>query len=220
MISSKAKPQEIIFIDVETAPKYPSAESFEKAEPKLWQLWLKKERDFTDCALFAEFGRVVCISVGALDKSGKFKRVSFTGDELTVLNQWAQMMGKLGNNIKYIGGHNLKEFDIPFLIKRLTLKGMQLPKFLQIHGLKPWEMDFVIDTMEIWRCGSFRGNVSLQVLTLCFGLVDPKENTDGGMVWELARDGKYQEIAKYCEGDVLATAQVFCKMHGFDIIKA
>ncbi len=225
----------ILFLDIETVPLKGAVEEL---PDNLRQLWSDKvramqvrmperfsEADTEDsiyrreAGIFAEFGRIVCISVGFFyQKNGEefFREKSFAGDdERQILSDFSQMLAKFmaGGN-KMLCGHNIKEFDVPYLCRRMLINGLPLPSCLNIAGKKPWEINF-LDTLELWRFGDFKNYTSLKLLTAVFGLPTPKDDIDGSQVANVYyNEHDLSRIALYCEKDVLATARLYACYNG------
>jgi DNA polymerase elongation subunit (family B) len=217
---------DILFIDIETIPAYPNFESAPEIEQGLWR---KKsislfredrapEETYERAGIYAEFGRVICISCGRI-RNGQDKNSirmdirSFTGeDENILLQTFSRFLHKIQSNQLRLCAHNGKEFDFPYLSRRMLVNGIQLPKILDNAGKKPWEIQH-FDTLELWKFGDYKHYTSLELLAYCFGLTSPKENLDGSMVaktWYI--DKNLSAIQKYCEADVYTLALVFLKM--------
>ncbi len=180
--------------------------------------------------LYAEHGKIVCISIGYWNKEGKFKMKSFAGrHEKELLEAAAPVLEKFYT----LAGHNILEFDLPFLFRRYLINGLPVPSPLVVYGKKTWEIPH-IDTMKIWSHAAWNYKVSLDMLAHVFGLPSPKENMSGAdvgkMYWSMF-DGLGDDelpfeiektvmgnISRYCEGDVLTSANVYCKMKGIAII--
>ncbi len=229
----------ILFFDIETAPM---VESFDALSEEMQHLWAEKyqklqdrdpvryastpDDDWMQAAVFAEFSRVVCISVGFCyipkgEREWHLRTKSFCGtDERRILADFLELVGSfMVSPYHNLCGHNIKEFDIPFVCRRALINGLQLPDALQIAGKKPWEVHF-LDTLELWKFGDFKSYTSLKTLTAVFGIPTPKDDIDGsqvGRVYYEERD--LQRISTYCQKDVVATAQVFLRMNGEEIIK-
>jgi DNA polymerase elongation subunit (family B) len=154
----------------------------------------------------AEYGKIVCISVWYEDEQSELKLKSFVwADERDILVHFADMLSD--KNIMFVW-HNIKWFDLPFLIKRYWINNIVLPKQLHFRDKKPWKVE-VIDTMEL-RSGNGRREWSaLEVITLALWIANPKQNTDGWHLLELYKLWKFDEIAQYCEWDVTATRNVY-----------
>lgn len=235
----KSDLHKIMFLDIETVPQ---TASISELNPELSHLWdekfnalVKRTPDkFSDemtaeeaysksAGIFAEFGRIVCISVGFIHLSGStlnFRAKSFCGDdEAQILTDFSMLLEKFCSTREHtLCGHNIKEFDIPYICRRMLINGLLLPPILQITGKKPWEINF-IDTLEMWKFGDFKHYSALKLLTAIFGIPTPKDDIDGSQVAHVYYNEKnIQRIALYCQKDVLATAQVFLKMNGMEII--
>ncbi len=231
--------EKILFLDIETVP---AVGDFKELPDRLQHLWSDKvektrarmpdryaENDsigdiyMKDAAIFAEFGKVVCISVGYIyNMMGEqhFKLKSFyNDDEYVLLHEFASLLNNWDKPDRTLCGHNIKEFDVPYVARRMLIKGIQLPNILNIAGKKPWEVQF-LDTLELWKFGDFKNFTSLNLLTAVFDIPTPKDDIDGSMVGSVYYEtGDLKRIATYCEKDVVATAQVFLKIKGMEIIK-
>ncbi len=221
------KIEDILFLDIETVPQHGS---FNELSPELQHLWDKKsaffrtedqtpEEVYQRAGIYAEFGKIVCISVGVVvHREGKqlFRLKSFAGeDEFVLLTSFANMLVGFSRDVhKTICGHNVKEFDIPFIARRLLINGIKLPLLLDIAGKKPWEVKFV-DTLELWKFGDYKHYTSLNLLTTIFNIPSPKDDIDGSQVASVFYNDKdVQRIARYCEKDVFATAQLLLRFMG------
>lgn len=221
---------DILFLDIETVPQ---EKSFEDVKEPLQELWDKKSKYFRKedespadvyqrAGIYAEFGKIVCISVGFIhmvDKVKTFRVKSYAGDdEKKLLNDFAGML--MRSRQKFLCGHNIKEFDVPFIARRMLINGIKLPDSLNIAGKKPWEVNF-IDTLDLWKFGDYKHYTSLNLLTNVFGIPSPKDDIDGSEVAKVFyEEGDIERIAVYCEKDVLATAQLFLRFKGDDLIDA
>ncbi|MFB6319695.1 3'-5' exonuclease [Saccharicrinis sp. FJH54] len=233
----KIKPENILFIDIETVPLVKQMEDLTKGHAKLWTQKFEQFKsrnpdrydDSVDAAkafsleggIFAEFGKIICISVGILTESGgskRFRLKSFAGDdEAVLLKDFALMINKWSSPEKQLCGHNIKEFDVPYICRRMIINGIELPDVLNIAGKKPWEVQF-IDTLELWKFGDFKHYTSLNLLTTILGIPTPKDDIDGSMVSEVYYEQKdLKRIVAYCEKDVFATAQVWFRFNGLPL---
>ena len=221
---------DILFIDVETVPQQPN---FEELDDDFKNLWDKKSSFFREdeetpedvyqrAGIYAEFGKIICISVGhfVLKEKKQFRVTSFYGDDekellakfITVLESWSK------NKKRQICGHNIKEFDVPYIARRILINGLALPQMLNVAGLKPWEVQF-IDTLELWKFGDYKNYTSLELLTKIFNIPTPKDDIDGSQVASVYYDDKdLERIVTYCEKDVVATAQLFLRFRGEELI--
>ncbi|WP_235015939.1 ribonuclease H-like domain-containing protein [Chitinophaga ginsengisegetis] len=213
-------------MDIETTPAAPSIEHLSEDMQQLWREKIAKtapvsgneDSAYADRAgIYAEFGKIVCISVGffSLENNRYQLRLKsfYDDDEAVVLSGFLELINKF--YAKYprfqFAGHNIKEFDIPFICRRSVIHQLSLPQPLQLHGFKPWEIP-MLDTLQLWRFGDFKHYISLKLLTAVMGIDTPKDDIDGSMVgkvyWE-ERD--LERIAAYCQKDVLAVAQLLLK---------
>ncbi|MCU4163374.1 3'-5' exonuclease [Carboxylicivirga caseinilyticus] len=225
--------EDILFLDIETVPDQPS---FDMVKPALQELWDKKSAFFRKeeetpaevygrAGIYAEFGKIVCISIGVLahrDGQRIFRLKSFAGeDEKLLLTDFKQTLehftSKPGKNIC---GHNAKEFDFPFIARRMLIHGVKLPEILDVAGKKPWEVRF-LDTLDLWKFGDYKHYTSLNLLTTIFDIPSPKDDIDGSQVAKVFYEEKdIERIARYCEKDVLATAQLFLRFKGEPLIES
>ena len=233
---------QILFIEIETVSQEQAFGELNDNFKSLWELKAKQllkpsddenmeefnENSYQNrAAIFAEFGKIVCISVGFVATknditSAKFK--SFVGeDEKQLLADFSLLMNKYYNNPEkqFICGHNLKEFDVPYICRRMLIHQLTLPKMLDLHGKKPWETKHLLDTMELWKFGDGKAFSSLKLLTAVFDIPSPKDDIDGSQVgkvfWE---ENDLPRIAKYCEKDVLAVMQILLRFQNQPILTA
>ena len=226
----------ILFLDIETVP---AQADFTQVNPELQALWQDKyamlqqrnpERYNSDdesegyareAGIYAEFGRIVCISVGYCwrDKEKGERHIrtkSFAGDnERELIMDFMDLVARFFTTPNHsFCGHNIKEFDIPYICRRALINDVKLPDCLQIAGKKPWELNF-IDTMDLWRFGDYKNFTSLKTLTAVFGIPTPKDDIDGSEVARVYhQEHNIERIATYCEKDVVATIQVFLRLKG------
>jgi predicted PolB exonuclease-like 3'-5' exonuclease len=229
------KLDKILFLDIETVPQTFDYSSLEEETKHLWEDKFKyiKSR-YSDNAtpeygylngggIYAEFGKIVCISVGfVFQKNGErcFRTKSFAGDdEKKILSDFSSMLEQYFSTHEHnLCGHNIKEFDIPYICRRLLINGLPIPKTLRIAGKKPWEVNF-IDTLELWKFGDYKNYTSLKLLTHIFGIPSPKDDIDGSQVAQVYYEEKnIERIVFYCEKDVLATTQLLLKMCGEELL--
>lgn len=223
--------ENILFLDIETVPGEESFNELPERRRELWDsrsAYLRKDGEepgeiWERAGLFAEFGKIVCISAGifaSIAEPRRFRIKSFYGnDERKILADFSELVGKFGRGRDLrLCAHNGKEFDFPFLARRFIILGEPLPSVLNVAGKKPWELSF-IDTLELWKFGEFRNFTSLALLAEVLGISNPKDDLDGSQVAEVYyREGNYTRIARYCEKDVLAVAQVFLRLRGEQLI--
>lgn len=233
----------ILFFDIECVSEHASYDDLSYEFKKLWQIKtrqiLKKyDEELNEeearqlypekAAIFAEFGKVVCISVGIIvrnnaDNSLQLRITSFADhDEKVLLGQFSRLLEKYYSNTHthYLCGHNIKEFDVPYVCRRMVIAQMSLPRPLDISGKKPWETKHLLDTMELWKFGDRKNYTALKLLTAVFGIPSPKDDIDGSEVGKTYwNEGDLDRIAVYCEKDVLATTQLFMKYKRMDLFK-
>lgn len=227
------KLEKILFLDIETVPFESNFEDLDSTFQKLWEektQWQRKE-EFTPskyyklkAGVMAEFAKVICISIGYLftEKGEQYFRIkSFYGDdEFILLEKFIDLLNKkFKTNSHLLCAHNGKEFDFPFLSRRILINGLKLPKLLDIAGKKPWEVNH-LDTMELWRFGDYKNYTSIKLLAALFGIPTPKDDIDGSQVarvyWE---ENDLERIKTYCQKDTLTVAQLLLKYKGKNLIK-
>lgn len=182
------------------------------------------ESVYPKASIYAEFGKIVCISCGCLQGAGENRKLvlrSYSGDdEKKLLKEFAEMLAKWGGSAdKYLCAHNGKEFDYPYLCRRMVINGISIPEALSISGRKPWEVRH-LDTMEMWKFGDFKSYTSLKLLARAFGIPSPKDDIDGSMVYDVYwLEKNLQRITEYCQKDVLTLTQVLLRFHCEPLIK-
>ncbi len=225
-------PENALFIDIETAPV---AATFEDLNDDFKSLWTDKftrqlkehetieEQFFNNAGIYAEFGKVICISVGYIHKEGVHKTLrirSFAGDnENEVLRDFAEVLNKYYFNADkfYFCGHNINEFDIPYLCRRMLIHNIKLPNILDLSGKKPWEIKH-IDTMQQWKFGDYKSYTSLKLLAALFNIPTPKDDISGKDVGAVYwKEKNLQRIQIYCQKDVLTVAQLLMKFKGLPL---
>lgn len=217
----------ILFLDIETVRGKDTYEELSEGMHKMWEHkadsikikedtpenpWTPEMKYLDRAAIFAEFGRVVCVSVGYLlwEQDGpKIKVKSFCdADEEVLLRSFKEMLEHPKLKGWQLCAHNGKEFDFPYLCRRFLLNQIPLPTALNTQGKKPWETSF-LDSMEMWKFGDYKSYTKLELLCESFGIPSPKSDMDGSMVGEVFwNDQDLDRIARYCEEDVIATAQL------------
>ncbi|HRX93566.1 MAG TPA: 3'-5' exonuclease [Chitinophagaceae bacterium] len=223
----------VLFLDIETVPQYSDYQQMPESWKKLWDLKAQylvrnKEDETTEsiyprAGIYAEFGRIICISCGYITGSATDKKItlkSFAGDdEKKILFEFAEMIKKWSaDSPKYLCAHNGKEFDFPYLCRRMIINGVAIPTLLNMSGKKPWEVNH-LDTMELWKFGDFKSYTSLNLLAHSLGIPTPKDDIDGSMVWEVYwKEKNLDRIITYCQKDVVTVAQIFLRMNGEQLI--
>lgn len=217
--------QNIMIIDIETVPQY---STYDQVPPHLQKLWAAKTQyqrkdetpeEYYRCAgIQAEFGKIICISAGIFTANNGFRVKSFAGhDEKDLLTRFAGMLNTLSPML-VLCGHNAKEFDFPYICRRMLINAVKVPAQLNIHGKKPWEVSH-LDTMELWKCGDYKNYTSLNLLAAIFDIPTPKDDIDGSMVgYVYWVENQLDRICTYCQKDVVATAQLIKRYRGEELI--
>lgn len=223
----------ILFLDIETIPQYANYNSLPGDWKELWNtksasLLRYHEGETTEtiyqrAGIYAEFGRIICISCGLIQSNGEGRKIvlkSFYGEnEIAVLTEFCEMLKKWSNGEpKYLCAHNGKEFDFPYLCRRMVINNVCIPPLLSISGKKPWEVNHY-DTLELWKFGDFKNYTSLNLLACTLGIPTPKDDIDGSKVWSVYWiDKDLSRIVNYCQKDVVTVAQIFLKLQGEPLI--
>lgn len=216
--------EDVLFLDIETVP---AASSFDNLDPVRQMLWEKKSKllrtqeqtaadVYQRAGIYAEFGKIVCISVGFIrNKEFTFLRLKsfFSNDEKALLLDFADLLSKFCAMHKdaILCAHNGREFDFPYIARRMIINRVDIPEILDNAGKKPWEVK-LLDTMDLWKFGDYKNFTSLELLTSVLGIPTPKDDIDGSMVADIYyQENDLARIARYCEKDVLAIAQVMLR---------
>jgi 3'-5' exonuclease len=224
----------LLFIDIETVPCF---QSFELLPDEFKILWADKiskivpenlspeDSYLLRAGILAEFGKIVCISVGYFyedaNKNVCFKVKSiYSDDEKEILQNFLQITNsfhKPQNRFQF-AGHNIREFDIPYICRRLIINNIPLPLYLQIHGAKPWEIE-MIDTLQWWKFGDYKNYISLNLLANVLNIPTSKGDMDGSKVREVYYVEKNLErISTYCEKDVIVVANVILRFKNMPLL--
>jgi len=227
-MTSKTNLSEILFLDIETVPEKSSFEELSPVKQELYGQKTKYQRkeEFTAqefyerAGIWAEFGKIVCISVGFFNDDSSFRLKSFFGDnEVKILEDFKNLLNRYYNQKHHVlCAHNGKEFDFPYIARRMIINKVALPEKLNLFGKKPWEVPH-LDTLEMWKFGDYKHYTSLNLLTNILGISSPKEDIDGSMVGQVYyKDKDLKRIAKYCENDTLAVAQVYLRFSNLELL--
>jgi len=216
----------VLFLDIETVPLVYKYSDLEDDFRKLWDTKFRFQQTenpetlYKKAGIYAEFAKIVCISVGFFnDKTFRVK--SFYGeDEKQLLNNFSSLLNEHFNRKEHLlCAHNGKEFDFPFLCRRMLINGLPLPKTLNISGKKPWEINH-LDTMELWKFGDYKNYTSLNLLSTVFNIPTPKDDIDGSDVARVYWENKdLERIATYCQKDVITVAQLLLRYRGENLIE-
>ena len=226
----RIKLEHILFLDIETVPQFADYDSLENPTKLLWEAktnYQRKEnftpKEFYDRAgIWAEFGKIICISVGYFKQKEdprNFRVTSFYGEEADILKDFKNLLETHFNKSNHLlCAHNGKEFDFPYIARRMVILGIDLPEKLNLFGKKPWEVPH-LDTLELWKFGDYKTFTSLSLMAHVLGIPSPKNDISG----EQVRDVFYKEkdidrIVAYCEKDTVTVAQIILKLRNQDLL--
>ncbi len=240
MTIQKKTLKRVLFIDIQTVSQ---TQNFHDLPESLQFHWKNKSKQFlTDrskeiteelasefyrerAGLYAEFGKIVCISIGYLSNQKKPSPVlrikSLRGEEIDILNNFNAILNEHYYDVKedFLCGHNIKEFDIPYICRRNLVHGLRLPRLINISGKKPWQLKQFLDTMQMWKFGDYKSYTSLALLADTMGISSPKDDLSGSQIskvyWE---ENDIDRIVSYCENDVITIAQIAMRFSGQPLI--
>ena len=229
---SKLNLENILFLDIETVPEVQDFNELDNIKQELWELKSKYQRrdEFTaeefypSSGIWAEFGKIICISAGYLTFKGDFRTfrvTSFYGEEIKLLKDFKNLLISHFSQAKHLlCAHNGKEFDFPYIARRMIINGMVLPDKLNLFGKKPWEVAH-LDTLELWKFGDYKNYTSLKLLTNVLNIPSPKDDIDGSDVYRVYyEENDIARIIEYCEKDTIAVAQILLRLRGDDILSS
>lgn len=231
----RLKIENVLFLDIETVPQCANLDDLPE---NLQKLWLKKAERLASTAkpeepmdvqsfyrkragIYAEFGKIICISVGIFHKE-EFRVKSYVGqDEKAILTDFANLLHqRFSGENHLLCAHNGKEFDFPYIARRMVINRIKLPAILDIAGRKPWEVNH-LDTLELWKFGDYKSYTSLELLAALFGIPTPKDDIDGSQVADVYYgEGNLERIATYCVKDVITVAQIIRHFRGEPLMDA
>lgn len=216
--------QKILFLDIETVPlKYRYSELNER-EKRLWDAkWkynpdINPETQYNKAGIYAEFAKVICIGLGYIDKNEQIQlKVLFNHNEKELLTEFNNVLYKFYQhvfktyNAEYLlCAHNGREFDFPFLCRRMLINNVSVPDIL-----KSGRRDMLLDTMDMWKFGDHKNYTSLDLLAYVFGMESPKDGIDGSMVAHTYyEENNIQKISDYCLKDVETLIKVYKRLNG------
>lgn len=228
------KLDDILFLDIETVPE---VYRYDELDEDLRELWAGKhrfimERDdvtaeelYDKAGIYAEFAKVVCVSTAIFYTKNDMQKLrvkSFYGeDEKTLLQEFSAVLTRFANARfeRHICGHNIREFDVPFLARRMLINGLPLPDLLDLAGKKPWEVRH-IDTMNLWKFGDYKHFTSLALLARIFGIPTPKDDISGADVGKVFWEEKdIERIRVYCEKDAITVARLMQRFRNLAMIE-
>lgn len=220
----KIQLENVLFLDIETVPEFETFSDLNETKKELFDLKTKYQRkeeftseEFYDRAgIWAEFGKIICISVGYFTFKRDvrhFRVTSFFGDEEKILKDFSNVLNNHFSQPQHVlCGHNAKEFDFPFIARRMIINSLPIPQKLNLFGKKPWEVSH-LDTLELWKFGDYKHYTSLKLLTNVLGIPSPKDDIDGSEVAHVYYVEKnIDRIVTYCEKDVIAVAQILLRL--------
>lgn len=222
--------EHVLFLDIETVPQHPNYQDLDETTQELWEKKTEYQRkdtfspeEFYDRAgIWAEFGKIICISCGYFKFKGdirNFRVTSFHGEEKQILLDFKALLETHFNRPKHLlCAHNGKEFDFPYIARRMIIQGIDIPFKLNLFGKKPWEVPH-LDTLELWKFGDYKTFTSLKLMSHVLGIPSPKDDIDGSQV----RDVYYVEndidrIIKYCEKDTVTVAQILLRLRNEELL--
>ena len=222
----------ILFLDIETVPEFENWKDISKETQELFEkkTHYQRKEEFTAAAFYdragiwAEFGKIICISVGYFaDKEAErqLRLTSFFGDdEHKILTDFKGLLDTHFTKKSHVlCAHNGKEFDFPFIARRMIVHQIELPNKLNLFGKKPWEVPH-IDTLELWKFGDYKHYTSLKLLTSILGVPSPKDDIDGSEVANVYyKEKNIQRIVSYCEKDTIAVAQILLRFNNQELLK-
>jgi 3'-5' exonuclease len=217
----------LLVIDIETVPQYSSFDQVPEHFQKLWDQKTQYQRKeetpegfYERAGIWAEFGKIICISAGIFTggKTTGLRVKSFAShNEKELLEGFSALLNSQPASL-ILCAHNGKEFDFPYICRRMLVNGLKIPSQLEISGKKPWEVNH-LDTMELWKFGDYKSYTSLSLLTAIFNIPTPKDDIDGSMVGHVYWvENQLERICTYCQKDVVATAQLLRRYRGEELI--
>ncbi|NND11872.1 MAG: 3'-5' exonuclease [Flavobacteriaceae bacterium] len=227
---SKLNLENILFLDIETVPESQHFSQLPKEKQELWEaksLYQRKdeytaEEFYPRAGIWAEFGKIICISVGYfnIENDKRTLRVtSFFGDENKVLKDFKNLLISHFAQAKHLlCAHNGKEFDFPYIARRMIINRIELPYKLNLFGKKPWEVPH-LDTLELWKFGDYKNYTSLKLMANVLGIPSPKDDIDGSEVYSVYyEENNLDRIVAYCERDTITVAQILLRLRGDDLL--
>jgi uncharacterized protein YprB with RNaseH-like and TPR domain len=231
-MNTKVNFENILFLDIETVPEVENFDelSVERQELFAWKTQYQRKEEITPedfyerAGIWAEFGKIVCISVGYFinfnTANRKFRVTSFYGDEVKILKDFKNLLTDHYNKPQHLlCAHNGKEFDFPYIARRMIINFISLPEKLNLFGKKPWEIAH-LDTMELWKFGDYKHFTSLKLLTSILDIPSPKDDIDGSQVgFVYYKEKNIDRIITYCEKDTIAVAQLLLRFNNEPLIE-
>lgn len=226
---------DLLLIDIETVPQYPDHNSlpkewsglfFDKISKMVPENASKDEMYLQKAGILAEFGKIICISTGFFYQDNNEKiclkiKSIYGHDEVVVLKEFIELISKFCKhkpNFQF-AGHNIREFDIPYICRRMVIHQISLPACLNIYGAKPWEI-CMTDTLQWWKFGDYKNYTSLHLLASVLGVPTSKDDIDGSMVQHVYyKEKNLQRIVTYCEKDVIVVARIIQRFKNLPFVE-
>lgn len=221
--------QQVLVLDIETVPQYASYNELPDHFTDLWEQKTQYQRRdgetpeeyYSRAGIWAEFGKIICISVGVFNKQQSqtgLRVKSFSGhDEKEVLASFISLLKTQPASL-ILCAHNGKEFDFPYLCRRILINGLEIPVQLHLSGKKPWEVNH-LDTLDLWKFGDYKNYTSLNLLAAVFNIPTPKDDISGSDVHRVYwQEKNLERIKNYCQKDVITTARLLLRFKGLPII--
>jgi len=227
----RIKLENVLFLDIETVPLYANFYELDDTSKLLWDQKTKYQRkdefspeEFYDRAgIWAEFGKIICISVGYFVFKGdnrNFRITTFHGEEDSILKEFKILIETHYNKSYHLlCAHNGKEFDFPYIARRMIIHKIDIPFKLNLFGKKPWEVPH-LDTLELWKFGDYKTYTSLKLMTHVLGIPSPKDDIDGSEVCDVCyKEKDIDRIIRYCEKDTIAVAQIILRLRNEELLE-
>ncbi len=226
----RIKLENILFLDIETVPLFKNFSELDETAQQLWEQKTNYQRkdEFTPeefynrAGIWAEFGKIICISVGYFVFKGdvrNFRVTTFHGEEIPLLEEFKTLLETHFNKPYHLlCAHNGKEFDFPFIARRMIINRVDIPLKLNLFGKKPWEVPH-LDTLELWKFGDYKTYTSLKLMAHVLGIPSPKDDIDGSEVRDVFyKENDIDRIIRYCEKDTIAVAQIILRLRNEEIL--
>lgn len=223
--------QKILFLDIETVPEKATFDELSETEKELFAAKTQYQRTedqspasfYERAGIWAEFGKIVCISVGffnLMSNQREFRIKSFYGQEEELLMAFKTLLeNHFSQAAHMLCAHNGKEFDFPYIARRMIIKGINLPAKLNLFNKKPWEVPH-LDTLHLWRFGDYKHYISLSLMAHVLGIPTPKDDIDGSQVARVYYEEKnIDRIISYCEKDVITIAQIVLRLRNETLLE-
>ncbi|MCB0458015.1 MAG: 3'-5' exonuclease [Flavobacteriaceae bacterium] len=223
--------EHILFLDIETVPLLDDFNKLDDLSKMLWEQKTQYQRKedvtpeafYERAGIWAEFGKIICISVGYFKMKGtvrNFRVTSFYGEESKILKDFKTLLETHFSKAQHLlCAHNGKEFDFPFIARRMIINRIEIPYKLNLFGKKPWEVPH-LDTLELWKFGDYKTFTSLKLMAHVLGIPSPKDDIDGSQVRDVFyKENDLDRIIQYCEKDTVTVAQIFLRFRNEEILQ-